>query len=57
MAYGALGGLLALVIGGLVKDLPVSSVDLLVAVAYVLGGIVLGYMGAQIAPEVFKRKP
>lgn len=55
IAYGCLAGLLGMAFGAFMKTLDAHNADLLTAIAYVLGGVVLGYMGAQIAPEVFKK--
>jgi len=55
LAYGSLAGLLGIAAGAYMKDLPAPNADLLTAIAYVLGALVLGYMGAQIAPEVFRK--
>ena len=56
MAYAALIGLLIIAGGAFARELWPSNADLLTAITYVLGAVVLGYMGAQIAPEVFKKK-
>ena len=56
MAYAATFGILAIAAGSFIRELWPSNADLLTAIIYVLGAVVLGYMGAQIAPEVFKRR-
>ena len=56
MAYAAIFGILAISAGAFVRELWPANADLLTAIIYVLGAVVLGYMGAQIAPEVFKKK-
>lgn len=56
MAYIAIAALCGMAIGGFVRELSTPNADLLVAVAYALAAIVLAYVGAQIAPDVFRRK-
>lgn len=56
LAYAAMAGLLLMALGAFLRDLPQPNADLLAAVAYVLGGVVLGYFGAQAAPDVFRRE-
>lgn len=55
LAYAAMAGLLLMALGAFTRTLDPANADLLSAIAYVLGGVVLGYMGAQVMPEVFKR--
>lgn len=57
MAWLALVALCSMAAGAYLCELGAANADLLVAIAYVLGAVVLGYMGAQIAPDVFRRKP
>lgn len=55
MAYACTAGLLGMAVGGFVVDLAEPNADLLIALAYVFGGVVGWYMGMQVAPEVFRR--
>lgn len=55
MAYIALLALCAMAIGAFVRELQAPNADLLTALAYALAAIVLAYLGAQIAPDVFRR--
>ena len=57
MAYIAVLALCGMAAGAYLHDLSTANADLLVAIAYILGAIVIGYMGAQIAPDIFKRRP
>jgi hypothetical protein len=56
MAYVALLALCAMALGAFVRELHAPNADLLTALAYALAAIVLAYLGAQIAPDVFRRK-
>jgi len=56
MAYVALLALCAMALGAFVRELQAPNADLLTALAYALAAIVLAYLGAQIAPDVFRRK-
>ena len=56
MAYIALVALCGMSIGAFVHELKEPNADLLMALTYALAAIVLGYLGAQVAPEVFKRR-
>ena len=57
MAYVALLGLCSMGCGAYLREIQAPNADVLIAVAYVLGAVVLGYLGAQVVPDVFKRRP
>lgn len=49
-------GLLVVAAGAYLRPVEPAAADVLIAIAYGLAGVVLGYMGAQIAPQVFQRR-
>ena len=55
MAYACMAGLLGMAVGGFAVELAEPNADLLIALAYVFGGVVGWYMGMQVVPDVFRR--
>ena len=43
--------------GAYLREIQAPNADVLIAIAYVLGAVVLGYLGAQVVPDVFRRRP
>ena len=56
MAYIALMALCGIAVGLFVREIAAPNADVLVAVVYALAAVVLGYLGAQVAPDVFRRR-
>ncbi len=56
IAYVSTGALCGMAIGGFVAEIAEPNADLLIALAYVFGAVVGMYFGAQVAPDVFRRR-
>lgn len=55
IAYASCGGLLAEIPVAALVELTTPQADVLIAIAYCLAFAVGAYMGAQVAPDVFRR--